>query len=546
MRRHGVLVLAASAAAVWGAGALPAAGTAGAATFSAVSGPPQAASASIATSAAPGVEAASTGGFAEVNSVSCGAAGSCVAGGTSGDSHGHLQGFVAASQDGAWGQPTEVPGLAGLNTGGDAEVLSLSCPSAGNCAAGGVYSHAASQRGFVAVERHGIWASAIEVPGLGLLNRGGYARVVSVSCASAGSCAAGGFYEGRHGQRGFVAVERNGIWASAIEVPGLAALGTGGGGAEVNSVSCGSPGNCATGGDYWDRHGHEQGFVAVERNGRWGTAIEVPGLGALNTGLAQVNSVSCASAASCAAGGSYLGRSGQQGFVALEWHGRWRRAIEVPGLAALNIGGEARVSSVSCPSAGNCVVAGFYRRHHQQGFVASERHGRWRRAIEVPGLQALNRDGYGEVSSVSCPSAGNCAAGGIFDDRQHDYQGFVAGERNGRWSTAVEVPGLGTLNKGGDALVRSVSCAMAGSCAAGGFYLDGACDEHGYVTGERNGRWSTAIEMPGVTVLAAGLPRPRVPDAPPDPGVAAASRRGPSGTALARHVPPLKGERPPS
>src|SRR5262245_15827540 len=34
-----------------------------------------------------------------------------------------------------WGQAKPVPGLALLNKGGDANVLSVSCPSAGNCAA---------------------------------------------------------------------------------------------------------------------------------------------------------------------------------------------------------------------------------------------------------------------------------------------------------------------------------------------------------------------------------------------------------------------------
>jgi len=59
------------------------------------------------------------------------------------------------------------------------------------------------------------------------------------------------------------------------------------------------------------------------------------------------------------------------------------------------------------------------------------------------------------------------------------------------------VPGLGALNKGGDAIVKSVSCAAAGSCAAGGFYLDGDGNEHGFVVVERNGRWGMAIDMPG-------------------------------------------------
>ena len=167
--------------------------------------------------------------------------------------------------------------------------------------------------------------------------------------------------------------------------------------------------------------------MAVERHGRWGTAIEVPGLGALNkVGRASVLSVSCASAGNCAAGGSY----GLQGFVAAERYGRWDRAIEVPGLGALNTGASAEVDSVSCASAGNCAAGGYYSDSTggEQGFVAVERHGVWGTAIKVPGLSALNtREGAG-VSSVSCAPAGTCAAGGSYTDRRGHFQGFVASQ----------------------------------------------------------------------------------------------------------------------
>jgi hypothetical protein len=52
----------------------------------------------------------------------------------------------------------------------------------------------------------------------------------------------------------------------------------------IESVSCASPGNCAAGGTYGDRINHIQAFVVAERAGRWGRAVEVPGTAALNTG----------------------------------------------------------------------------------------------------------------------------------------------------------------------------------------------------------------------------------------------------------------------
>jgi len=195
------------------------------------------------------------------------------------------------------------------------------------------------------------------------------------------------------------------------------------------SLSCASAGDCATGGAYRDGAGHVQGFVAVERNGRWGRAIEVPGLGALSPGgSSEVRSVSCGSAGSCAAGGWYADRSGfgQDGFVADERRGVWGKAIEVPGLGALNTGGSAYTGSVSCGSAGTCAAGGYYSDRHDNlhGFVAAERHGVWVRAIQVPGLRTLNK-ANAAVNSVSCPPAGRCAAGGYYAIRLGHQQGFV-------------------------------------------------------------------------------------------------------------------------
>jgi hypothetical protein len=76
----------------------------------------------------------------------------------------------------AWGQAIEVPGLAALNTGGFAELNSVSCASAGNCAIGGYYSRGTSvetARPFVAAQTGGVLRLAREVPGIAALNTGG-------------------------------------------------------------------------------------------------------------------------------------------------------------------------------------------------------------------------------------------------------------------------------------------------------------------------------------------------------------------------------------
>ncbi len=425
-----------------------------------------------------------------VSSVSCASAGDCAAGGDYQDGDRHVQGFVAVELHGVWGQAIEVPGLGALNKGGNAGVSSVSCASPGNCAAGGYYTDGdARQLGFVVSEKNGRWGQAIEVPGLGALNKGTKVSDlvgVSVSCASPGNCAAGGGYEDRAGKgQGFVADERNGVWGQAIEVPGLGALNKGkGGDASVSSVSCASAGNCAAAGGYAGGRGQGyEGFVASERKGVWARAIEVPGLRALNTGMAgEVDTVSCASAGNCAAGGSYedRGQNGQ-GFVVSERNGVWGTAIDPPGLKALNDAAgspNAGVDSVSCASAGNCAAVGTYGDPYGTGFVVAENKGVWGKAADV-GLVGGRIAG---ANSVSCAPAGNCAAGGSYSDSSGGVtQGWVAVERDGRWDNGSEVPGLRALNEGGGAEVDSVSCAPAGTCTAVGSYTDRRGHSQGFV-----------------------------------------------------------------
>src|SRR5215469_7810253 len=487
MRRPRVVLVLAGAAAVWWAAppvvmAAPAGGAvARAGTWRAAI-------------EVPGLGALNKRGNALLTSVSCGSAGNCAAGGFYTDGSGRAQAFVVSERNGTWGKAIEVPGSGTLNAGGSAEVNSVSCASAGNCAAGGDYTgRFPHTQALVVSETNGTWAKARQVPGSGALNAGGYAFTGSVSCASAGNCAAGGSYtDGAGHAQAFVVSERNGTWGKAIEVPGSGGLNKGGS-AEVNTVSCASAGNCVAAGSYTDGAGHAQALVVSERDGTWRKAIEVPGSGTLNRGGSVfTGSVSCASAGNCAAGGFYTDGSGRaQAFVVSERNGAWAKAIGVPGSGTLNKGGiaglqAASTASVSCASAGNCAAGGFYTdgSDHRQALVVSERNGTWGNAIEVPGSGALNKGGFAVAGSVSCASAGNCAVGGIYADGSGQRQVLVVSERNGTWGEAIEVPGSGALNKGGFAFAGSVSCALAGHCAAGGIYTDGSGHRQAFVVSQ--------------------------------------------------------------
>jgi hypothetical protein len=428
--------------------------------------------------AIPGLVGLNTGKDAQLSSVSCTAPGDCGAGGYYTVKGGHQQAFVVSESNGVWGKATQVPGLNSLNAGGNAQVNSVSCAATGDCTAGGQYNdkHGAGQA-FVAAESNGVWGTAVEVPGSAQLNAGGAASIASLACTTVGNCTAGGYYTDTSlGAQVMVVTERNGVWGDAIEVPGSAKLNRRGL-AFISSVSCAAPGDCTVGGDYHAGDGFFQTLVATQRGGVWGNAVKVPGTLQLNTGgSAIVNSVSCTAPDYCSVGGSYTEKSGNQGgFVATENKGVWSTAIEPPGLAKLNSGGFAEINAVSCTKSGDCTAGGDYLDAHanQQAVVVTESNGRWGTATEVPGSAKLNVGGDAQIESLSCTAPGDCSAGGTYGPSQLTGQAMVATQSGGKWGSALEVPGMSRLNKGGVAPVLAISCATPVHCAAGGTYSAG-------------------------------------------------------------------------
>jgi hypothetical protein len=423
--------------------------------------------------------------------VSCASAGNCSAGGYYKDSSLQTQPFVVSKVNGTWRNAIRVPvpDAPAIGQNGVGIVSSISCASAGNCSAGGFYAdNSGHGHLFVVSQVNGTWRKPVLVRGIAVSGLTTKMRIVSISCASPGNCSAGGYYgytsvDYVWHSYGFVVSQVNGTWHDAIRVPGLAALGTGED-TGVDSLSCGSAGNCSAVGNYRLKSGRGLAFVANEVNGTWHTAINIPGSAVGGSSFAT--SVSCASAGNCSAVGSYADGSGRgQGFVVSEVNGTWRAVTPVPGLATLAKRGH-YIGSVSCASAGNCGAGGYYvdGAGGIQAFVVSKVNGTWHAAIEVPGTATLNKFGVAQVSTVSCASAGNCSAGGHYTDNVGHSQAFVVSGVNGTWHAAIEVPGTAVLNNGFGAQVNSVSCGAARNCSAGGYYSDQSQHHHAFIVSE--------------------------------------------------------------
>ena len=367
--------------------------------------------------------------------------------------------------------------------------MSVSCASAGNCAAGGFYTDGTGHhQAFVASEtqRHLGTGDRGARPGRPEQARRTPASARCRAPRRATARPSGATRTARATTRRSWPARRNGRWRQAIEVPGLAALNKGG---DAPSARCRAPRRATarpagptstarrTSRGSWParrtdagtrrsrypagrpEHRRERRRHARCRAPRPATA-QPAGTTTIRTTVVRRSwpasgTASGARRSRCPApaalnsrgrrgrlgvvrlGGQLRGRRvlhrqviAAQAFVASEANGAWRKAIEVPGPAALNKGGDARVVSVSCASAGNCAAVGGYN-----GRLGPHARRSWPARRTAPGARRsrcpagpLNRGGSAGVLSVSCASAGNCAAGGSYTDRSGHTQAFVASQ----------------------------------------------------------------------------------------------------------------------
>lgn len=394
---------------------------------------------------------------------------------------------AAAPSDGQWTAAAPVPGLAALDVGKVAELDDIACASGGNCAAGGSYTAAGGAvEAWIASEVGGTWQPAREVPGTAAMNGGGYASVEYVSCPAPGECLAVGQAAGELGgaMMTFVATETaSGGWSAATSLgPADAPF--------VAGVSCPRAGACVLGGQAGDYPS-----VRIEDGAGWSAPRALPGLAALSRGDgATLDALSCPTSGNCVVGGSYDGpvnhRSGalvEQAFLVAEVNGRWGSAVEVPGIAGLNAGDLAQVLTISCASAGDCAAGGSYQNAagDTATFVANEVGGRWRAASPVPGTASADRAGGSWVTGLACTAAATCTAVG-----QVGPDGFIASERDGGWGRTGLVP---DLTRDGTS-VDQVACRSAGDCVATGSAqlgtAEGDAGTESFAMTELNGAWS--------------------------------------------------------
>ncbi len=280
-------------------------------------------------------------------------------------------------------------------------------------------------------------------------------------------------------------------WGNAQSVTGLSAIG-GTGGSIGSLIMCSAPGTCTVVGEYAASI-KNRAFTAVETNGVWGAASVIPSLDTLGAGKGvNFETYGCAPQNSCVVAGSYGVGAGSSSFV---YDPAANTAIEIPGLAALNLGHYSSVSSISCSSQGNCSLVGSYRdvSNDSQAFTTDQVGGAWQSATPVTGMSS-----GGTLNSVSCWADGKCVAiGDVVNGPSNDPVEVT--RSGGTWGAAVTVPGIGGLSSAGGVGLQ-ISCSAGPVCVAVGIANSPSASII-FVTSLANGVWSDASQLPSFAAL---------------------------------------------
>jgi hypothetical protein len=158
--------------------------------------------------------------------------------------------------------------------------------------------------------------------------------------------------------------------------------------------------------------------------------------------------------------------------------GVWGAARAVPGIGRLEgKGGQSDLLAVSCASAGDCTAVGGYQPAHvgEQEFAVTEQGGAWGNAERLPGIPWFKNGSGGPgvaADTVSCPSAGDCSAGGAYPltSSGDTTAAFVDDETNGHWHTVRRVAGppAGYTGVFAASSLSALSCATPSYCTAVG------------------------------------------------------------------------------
>jgi hypothetical protein len=290
--------------------------------------------------------------------------------------------------------------------------------------------------------------------------------LVSVSCPTLNRCLAVG--DGK--RKAFASLWNGGSsWTRlSIRTPAGAQ-----GDEQLRAVSCPSADSCTAVGWYTNNSGAEVTLAEHWNGSDW--SIE-PTPNPARSGQ-HLTGVSCRATTSCEAVGSYTiparqGKATRIGALAEHWNGRRWSIQETPDPRSAPL---SYLRWVSCSSANACTAVGHYYPDPRAANFPYQRHlaliERWnghRWSIQRVPNPPDTRTSF--LSSVSCPSARSCTAVGLYDQRNSRQRALAEQWDGVRWVVSdARNHHLAASNS-----LSGVSCALPALCTAVGISKGGS------------------------------------------------------------------------
>ena len=282
--------------------------------------------------------------------------------------------------------------------------------------------------------------------------------------------------------------------------------------ATLHAVACPLTGGCWGVGDFQLPGELTQPMVVLRSLGHWGKAssIQLPS-GAYPKGYASLSAVSCATATTCVAVGTY----NQLPMVAFEVQGRWdrARAIVLPRDAARGSARTGYAGAVTCDPRARCTLVGNYT-------TAAGRGRSFRAAAVVVGSDAELSPGealpFSELQSslgagpegvslggLSCSGPSRCTAVGSASVRDGSTSvPVVETEVRGTWAPPVAAPLPPTIApRTAIAWLSGLACPTPARCVAVGGVQTAAGGALALVDVLAAGHWHWSTPPPVAQVL---------------------------------------------
>jgi hypothetical protein len=257
-------------------------------------------------------------------------------------------------------------------------------------------------------------------------------------------------------------------------------------GVVIDDATCGSPTFCVAVGSYFDNQSRQMPLLMTLSSGKWSSQpVVLPG-GAAPAPGASLLHVSCSSASSCAAVGTYAPAITPGWKVVLVVSGGsglpWTvEEAPLPEFALVD-----QVGGISCSTDGFCTAIATYA----QG----------ERALSISGFGSTWTDSpvpvpdgatHISLSGLSCISVSECAAVGEYTDPAGEPNPLVLSETGALWSD-VDVSMPASVPVGTPVSLNHITCSATGDCIAIGG-VDSEWVWGNLVLTESEGQWAYSL-----------------------------------------------------